>query len=169
MDINSVTFGRNISAFRRSKQESLEEFGKRLNLSTSQMSYYETGQATSVKIPFLINLAKLMGCTLDDLFNKDMSTFNPPSPSNPDGTPPERNRPSTVALQYSSSSSASSLAVVAATESPPIRDGTRATESPPPKDTEIVNDVGKEEIRQLRRQAIETLRRLDILETHVVE
>lgn len=146
------------------------EFGQLFGLKGSQISNYENGVSYPlVKVLFL--MCKEFNCSMDDLFFVDMSSLNSPSPSNPDGTPRNRNRENAPS-QYSGS--AMSL-VTAATESPPVvgeRDvGIRATESPPPKDTEIVNDVGKEkeEIRQLRRQAIETLRRLDILETHVVE
>lgn len=147
------------------------EFGQLFGLKGSQISNYENGVSYPlVKILFL--MCKEFNCSMDDLFFVDMS--NSPSPSNPDGTPRKRIRNGSTYGVGSSGGIPSLVAVTAATESPPVagieRDvGIRATESPPPKDTEIVKDVGKEEIRQLRRQAIETLRRLDILEAHAVE
>lgn len=168
--MRNIFFGKNILHLRQRDNQTLEEFGNRFNLSTSQISYYERGDGFA-PIKVAIKMCDEFNCGLDDLFLRDM---RPNAPKSPDGgdKPRGRIRKGNAPPQYAGHSGGG--LVLAATESPPALmerdDGLkrRPPESPPPKETEIVNDVGKgrekEEIPIIRQQLIDMMQRLQQLE-----
>ena len=157
-------FGKNILYLRQREGQTLTEFGEQFGLSNSQISYYEKGHGFP-PIKVAMKMSAKFDCTLDDLFMRDM---RPNSPFSPDDKPRDRIRKPHAPPQYGVGSVGQLSLVSAATESPPTESdvGIRATESPPPKETEIVKDVGKkrEEIPILRRQVINIMQRLEELE-----